>query len=97
MYEVRRSFPAARPVRVGDVVDAGEWRNRALLERQGYIVPVEGKTNANALANETPEKKAPPQAADTEKEPETAKPEKEKAATPPKQVENSKPSAKSKK
>lgn len=44
MYEVRRSFPAARAVRVGDVVDASRWRNRALLERQGYIVPVEQKT-----------------------------------------------------
>ena len=43
MYEVRRSFPSARPVRVGQIVDASGWRNRRLLERQGYIAPVDAK------------------------------------------------------
>lgn len=40
-HEVRRSFPSAQNYRRGDLVDAADWRNRALLERQGYIVPIE--------------------------------------------------------
>jgi DUF438 domain-containing protein len=43
MYEVRRTFPSAEVLRVGDLVDAANWRNRALLERQGYIKEVPQK------------------------------------------------------
>lgn len=40
-YKVARIFPTSPPVHIGQAVDAGSWRNRFSLVRQGYLVPLE--------------------------------------------------------
>ena len=40
-HTVKRTFPNRREVRIGEQVDASGWRNARMLERQGYIVPIE--------------------------------------------------------
>lgn len=53
-YRVKRTFPNSLAVKVGDEVDASMWRNRAMLERQGYIESVE--ETAGGTANKLNEK-----------------------------------------
>lgn len=43
-HMVKRPFAAARPLKRGQVVDTTNWRNKGLLERQGYIEPVAAET-----------------------------------------------------
>lgn len=51
MYEVRRTFPSAQPVRLGQTVDPSAWRNKHLLIKQGYLVPVtDGKSGKTVSA-----------------------------------------------
>jgi hypothetical protein len=40
-YIVTRTFPSSPSVTVGETIDASGWRNRLLLERQGFIKNLE--------------------------------------------------------